>query len=408
MLKNSLPKITFVITLFVMFTLESIAQEDDQITDTIISFDQTVEDTITERSVFDFWRFTANRGDVVVVTMQASDGLAPLIGIADNTANVLARSDTLNDGTRLPDAEVNGNTELEFEVMEAGNYTIIATRVGNQDGTTTGSYSLTLRLASRSGSSSPYPDINEVTFRCGEDIVQTALTIDLSTSTNAEAYRFSVYGLDDFDPHIRITAGLDGEIKDCGADSQLMGGDEVRFPDEEPFILEDEIAPDNAAQFSVTAIADRIRVTVASPEETSGRYLLIIDGMIIDENDRGDTFEFWRGPLATESDIIVYMLKKNQNRLDPFVSLLLDESLDEIECDDAGRFDCADVPAFVDLGVVMSDGTEMLGDRFSAGVRLESDILEPQSVSFSSRVARATGEYAVIVIGELPERASGE
>lgn len=404
-----------IIGLSFTLTLTLAAQEDpeptpDQITDAQIRFDQVVNDTITERSIFDLWRFRANAGDIVFLQMTAADGLAPLLGLSRG-GDIIARSDVNAEGESLPDAAPNGVAELEFIVPESGEYVAVPTRVGNADGTTTGSYTLTLRRANPG--SDTRNTFQDVTFRCGESLAATALTLEFGLVDNETGYRFSVYGLDGFQPVIRVAAGLNDELQDCSSDSQTMANDSLTLPDGTTIQLEDTQRPINAARFTLRGEnLARARLTIGSVDDAPGRYVLVIEGFTLDPLTE-NIINLGIGPLAAETtEVSVYMVRGAASRIDPLLTYYIEEDdpsdeAQNIVCDDAGRFDCAEVPAFSDHGVTFGDSNEIIGGMFDAGLRLAPGNPDPIELGFSSR-SRAGGTYTIFIIGELPPRAGSD
>lgn len=377
--------------------------ERDIITDTSINYGDTVNDTITELSIFDFYRFRASAGDRVFVQMIASDGLAPLLGISGAGREIIARSDEDVDGNRLPDAEPNTTVELEFIIPEDGEYAVVPTRVGNDQGTTTGSYTLIFRLVNPSFIEED--TTQDVTFRCSALIGVTATTFGFAPDSAEDEIRVSVYGFDGFAPVIRAVAGATGDLQDCGNDSQAMAGDAFILPDGEiGTVAEGEIHA-NAAQLTLRGDSLRqVQFTIGAVEGTSGRYMVILEGLQFTEAQEEDNLNLRLGPLATSTEMLAYMVKAAQNRIDPLMTLIADGDNENVTCDDAGRGDCEAVPAMTDAGVIFNDGLSILGDRFSAGLSLAPGNQDVMFLQFSSRARSATGSYAIILIGELPAR----
>lgn len=375
-------------------------QPVEQATDITITYDDEVSDTLTERTFFDLFRFNGIAGETIVITVTASDGLAPLIGLLDSGRNLVAVSD---------DGQVNGEIELEYTVETTGEHVINVTRVGRDEGTTTGSYVLLLRRASASGTRiNPFQD---VTFRCGTTDVTSVATLDFSQPPG-ESYTFSVYGLDDFQPIIRMEIDLEQGFEECSTDSQRLGGHVLMLPDGETLTYA-EGEPENAAQFGV-GLADqinRITLTIGSIDGSAGRYVLVMTGFDIETAGALDVIEFRLGPLvAASTSMTVYMVAQGTNRLDPLIEVYTDDDFDvpSLACDDAGRRDCEDVLSFDGAGFIFDAEDTLIGDRFDAGVMLNPGNTDPQTIEFSSRAESATGAYAIVVIGELPPRDSAD
>jgi hypothetical protein len=386
-----------------------LAQEEDdpdQATVAPIAVETPISDTITEQAFFDRWTFTASAGDVILATMEAGGGLAPLLGLTDESGDLIARSDLAQDGAPLPNAEPNGTATLEVEIPQSGRYALVATRVGNMEGDTTGSYTLTLRRSDGSvGTSNTRQD---VTFRCNEEIVTTVATAEFSAERGS-TYRVTVYGLDGFQPVLRLDAeGPTGQITDCGSDTQGMAGHEVFFPGEEAFTLSEPI--EAAAGIIVqgeTSLFDTIEVTIGSIDGQPGRYLAVFEGFVLPTPDAQEGFDVRLGPLASETELLVYALRNPDSRINPVLTLLPPVDAPEIGervCSDAGGRGCDDVPAVEGVGVIFSDGVEALGGRFDAGLVIAPGSTDEQDLVISSSARSANGGYAMLMIGRLPPR----
>jgi hypothetical protein len=374
------------------------AQETDPDTpiNSTITYNETVQATITEEAFFDRWTFNAAQGDIVVAIMIASDGLAPLLGLGTIGGELLYATDGFHEDRRV-DAEPNTQVEIEYRIAEAGQYVMIATRAGRDEGTTTGSYTLSLR---RANNDPGRPDMfQDVVFRCGEDEVTTALTVEWFQESG-ETYRVRAYGLDGFRPLLRLQGGPMGEINDCSADSQMMGGDSFILPGEAAATLPAENPPD-AAALDLSAGLDDITLTVGSIDGAGGRYLLVIDGFQIMPERDPDLMTVRLGPLARETALLAYMVRTGSSRLDPVMTWLDFNDQPIQTCDDAGRRGCESVAAFTGAGVTLNDGTSINGARLDAGLLLQPGNADPILVEFTNR-NRDLGGYAVILIGTLP------
>ncbi len=73
-------------------------------------------------------------------------------------------------------------------------------------------------------------------------------------------------------------------------------------------------------------------------------------------------------------------------------------------CDDAARRDCDDVPSLEGAGISFNDGTQIIGDRFDAGLWLVPGNTDIMLLEFSSLARGAYGNYTVFIFGELPAR----
>jgi hypothetical protein len=367
-------------------------EDDDSITQGAIFPDTPIFDTITDAATFDRFVFSATPGARITLTMTAAGGLAPEMGIVDASGNLLASTETDPEGNVLPPAEPNSTLMLEFIVPEAGDYIVVATREGRAEGTTTGSYTLVLR-------GDPRPDPREmqpVEFRCEDALATTAATIDFAVSGGD--YQFTVYGFDGFEPAIVFQNGPEGEISDCDAGREFSAA--VTLPGADEAVVDPPVA-----RYTVQGgrILREVRLRIGTQAEVAeGRFLLVIEGLTLDDEDDLDAIEMRLGPLAIEGALTAYMLTPGASRIDPVMETLTDTEAPPRLCDDAGRDDCDEVPTLDGAGVIPEDADPLQGDRLDAGLRFEPGSVEPVIVGLRSRNPRATGAYVVFVLGEMP------
>jgi len=384
--------------LVALLAVPALAQDTDVETVAPINVDDVVENTITQKAFFDWWQVQAVEGDNLVIDMAASGGLQPLIGILDPGGNLVARS---------PDGAADSSVSLEYIISATGQYIIIATRVGNAEGTSTGSYSLRLRRANAPIQSvNPYQD---VTFRCEDYEVTTATTLVFQEDpSDGLRHRITVYGIDGFIPVIRLNVEVPEPYELCNTDADRTVGDSFTLPGEPART----ISADNlntASQLLINGAeeADVITITIGSKDGQPGRYVAILDGFAIEPGTDVDTIEVRVGPLAAQTTAIhMYLVAAQNSRLDPFMLRLGTEET----CDDAGRKGCEGVVAFTGAGATLNEGTgtTLSGDRSDAGLLLAPGNPDPMGIELSSRDGRTHGGYALVLIGELPARdASG-
>lgn len=385
----------FLLALIALFaTGLPLAAQDDVPLSQIINYNDEVADNLTNRAFWDWYQIQADAGDDMVIDMTAQGTLEPLLGILSPSGELVARSD---DGT------AGGAVTLEYTVPSAGEYTIVATRVGNESGTSTGAYHLRLRLANAPDTRiNPY---QEVTFRCKDFEVTNVATVELAEDVGqAPFYLITVYGYGDFEPVIRVA--LDGvNFQDCSRDSQGMAGTVFTVPGEDPVTIDGETP--HAAQLLVTAAAQvqGMTITIGSANGTTGRYVAVIDGLTIGERDR-DEVRIGQGPLAATEPLVVYMVGAQGTRLDPSMRLFDAQGQDTgTTCDDAGRRGCDGVPSPVGLSIQLASNAETItADRFDAGVTLPPGAPQLRDLELSSFRDNTTGRYALVLLGTLPQK----
>ena len=307
-------------------------------------------------------------------------------------------------------APPNGRTQLEYVAQESGDYIINATRDGNADGTTTGSYSLTVRRANAEGPANP---LQPVEFRCGEILVTTVATLQFTQDAQQDL-RVRVYSLDAFEPVIRIASNdTSGSDDDCINETEGLLGDQLMLPEIDPITIgEEDIARTAGIGLDAGTLVQSITMNIGSADGVAGQWVVVIEGFSIAPEGDVDVMDARIGPLAAATtDMLVYMVAVGTSRLNPQVGILPpeDDSAYVLLCNDIGRRGCQeDLPELDGLGVILADGTEILGDRFTAGIRLSPGDVSVQELEFSSFAPNATGNYALIFMGELPPRESAD
>ncbi|MEM6281394.1 MAG: hypothetical protein AAF787_04300 [Chloroflexota bacterium] len=394
-----------VTAVFLMFTGHVLAQQpDDEPLESPsilpITPGSTVQDTITEAVIFDWWLVTVREGDTVQVTMTGQDGLAPLLGILDPEQNLVERS---------ADGNPNDTVTMSYTAATTGEYRIVATRTGNADGTTVGPYTLSVDV--RGVAPTPEPDpYREVIFDCNGEDVPNALVIEFEDDPDQATFvSLSVYGLDGFQPAVRTTLRFDFEPffdQFCetgeGAGPGVGLGDRLTMPGEDPLTLEGSVPKvnfENISQFGI------MQLNIAALNETSGRYVIVIDGLTIGPDGDRDLMQLGLGPLAQEAGFTIYQVGSKSTRLDPNIQEINADIQILRECDDAGAFECEDVPTIDGFEWFSSElETTVDGGRFDAGLRFEPGSPDMQSVLFGSFDGRTSGDYTVVIVGEFPPR----
>ncbi len=373
-----------ILTLLLLSVPGAGALAQDTTTMLPISYGQQVSGDITDQQIFAHWQLLASAGDRLLIRMSATGGLRPLIGILDPDGTLLVRSD---------DGEVDGTVQIDFTAPAADQYRIVATRVGNQSGTTTGSYVLRVDLLNAPPTRDPaYQD---VTFLCGADEATALSTISFAREPEDNgAYSLRLYGLDGFQPVIRVqTGGQDT----CTSDPADAVGDVITLPGERPITLTDASATTQVILTDENADPQAMLITIGSANDQPGRYLAVIGGFNLEPSTDTDDYPVRLAPRPAQGDspLLIYAVGLN-NRLDPSIT-------DDLgRCDDAGRRGCEDVPSFDGAGVIFNGGIRVIGDRFDAGLRIgDADQHNVQVFSFSGTTH---GAYALLLIGSLPPR----
>lgn len=400
-------------TLLLLITLTSSAQTDEPLV-AGINYGMSVQETITDFAFFDWWQLQVEEGDIVVASMEAVEGLQPLLGLMDAGGDIVARSDIETV------AEIDGVSFIQHTVATPGLYTIIATRDGRDDGTTTGAYILTVNNRSDTDNTRANPFL-ETEFRCEEWLITNALTfqfsedVDLSNDATpgqvTEFYRISVYGLDGFEPVIRILSDiLPDRPLDCTDSAQATEGTQLDLPFLETTYDVTEDDADHVAMVTVTNSRENeplgdITFSIGAKEGTFGQYIVVLEGLELHERQDIDEFFIRRGPFASDTHLDMYMIGYPNNRLDSFMESRIIETDESQTCDDIGRDACSDMPAIIPSTLLIGeDGATYSADRFDAGVRLDSPDNLLALVSLLSRENTTSGEYLVLFVGELLPR----
>ncbi len=383
--------------LFIFFAMLPVLAQDNQDTVTVtdIAYDDVVKDTITNGAFYDWWRIQALAGDVMVVDMGGSDGLAPLLGILDSSGTLAARS---------IDGEPNQSVSMDFTVPADGEYTIVATRVGNKDGTTTGGYALRVRKANPPNQNTNSDQYEAVTFPCRDFEATNAVSLHFAEEPRPNLkYRITVYGVDGFVPVIRLQFDVPGQepFDKCNTNANATLTDTFTVPGEaERSITKDTLATVSQLIFTGADKAGIVHITIASKNGAAGRYFAVIDGFNIDAPANTDLYDIRMGPLAKLTPLTVYMVAAENSRLDPYIKW----ASDNMECDDAGRGDCKNVPSFNKAGVILHEGGGMtiVGDRSDAGLTVAPGTSDIMTLEMGSRLGETYGDYVLVLLGQLP------
>ncbi len=387
-----------IVLLMLAARLPAAAQDNDTPSVLDIGYDDMVEETLTAKAFWDWWTLQATAGDQVVVDMGAMDGLEPLLGILNSSGDLVAKSDA---------GEANSAITLEYTIPTTGQYTIVTTRAGNADGNTTGTYVLRVRRANP-----PAQTVNplqDVTFRCSDYEATTAATLRLSEDpVDGLSHRITVYGLDGFQPVIRVqfqTKDQDKPFELCNTDARQTENDTFTLPGETEVHTITADTLNTVSQLLLTGADGMgvITLTIASRDGSPGRYFAVLEGFSIEPKTDEDLVEVRIGPLAAKNtSLTVYMIAAQNSRLDPFLT----RSDTDQTCDDAGRGDCGDVPSLAGMSITLHEnsGTTLRGDRSDAGLILTPGTPDTMGLVMTSRSGDTHGGYALLLLGTLPPR----
>jgi len=374
----------------------ALAQDDDVPRSDTMPVNAVVSESITDVAFYDWWIVQVAAGETLIIEMRAGPTLAPLVGLLDPSGTLVARSD---------DGAPGGTVRLEYTAAASGEHIVVATRVGNREGSTTGTYELAVR---RPGDLPARDSVHQqVTFRCDRVEVTNAATLQFAEDPEQySGYIISVYGLDAFVPMIRVELE-NVNVTDCSRNPQGMEGDVVALPGLEPFTAAGPLL-DQAAQLKIigTVYPGPVTLTVGSQDGAPGRFVVVVQGFQIDPASDRDYIQVGQGPLAARRPLALYMISDKRSRLDPALSLPAGLAAERaLACDDAGGRRCRALPSAESLRIaVTSSGEEVIGGRFDAGLLLAAGAPQLVPVELGSFQRATSGRYALVLMGELPPR----
>ena len=370
-----------------------------QVTYSPVPIDVPVQDTIRDSALYDWWTIDLSAQQIILITMTASDGLRPLLGILNPTREMVARSEP---------GEVNGVIQLRFEAPSAGSYTIVPTRVGNEQGATTGTYTLEVKVLSDAIPIEVDP-FREVVIACDTMDIKNILTLRIEDDyTQTNQFRLSVYGLDGFVPVLRTVVKPRVEPfidRFCTDSTEYAGpgfgqGDTLTLADGRITQIE---ANSVRMIYENSAVVGVVQVNVGMESEIAGRFVVVVDGLHIGEAPDRDLIEIGAGALLNENDrLYVYAVADKTSRLDTFIEERDLAGNVLFACDDAGVADCIGVPSLNSFALsILEDGTTLSGGTSDAGAMLQLDTVGAQLIFVESFRGRTHGSYSLIVIGEI-------
>jgi hypothetical protein len=362
---------------------------------------------LSDAQFFNWWRILPAAGDTIQIEMTGLDGLAPLIGLLSPSGELIARSDGPPDGAAPP----NGTTRLRHTFESDGRYTIVATRVGNAEGTTTGAYTLRTALVDRP---EPPNEHLEYEFRCDELLATRVLGFQVAEDAGnahpdgvTEFYRLTVFGLDGLQPVIRARSSAQETTLDCTDFGVNLVGAEVTLPDGTHTTVGEDTS--HVAQLTLrnSSLDDGFGIVsfaIGATDGQPGRYLAVLEGLAIEPRADIDELTVHIGSLALDAPVTILALADPATRLDPMVAWTPSEpgpggEYTWVLCDDLGTDPCA--PAQTGLSIVLPDRSFAPG-RLDAGVTIPQAAPGTFAFQIGSRETRTSGAYTLVFMGELP------
>ncbi|MCU0464624.1 MAG: hypothetical protein MUF38_08640 [Anaerolineae bacterium] len=373
--------------------------------DQTIERDQTVVETITEVAFFDLWRFYGTAGEEYEVVMAGSGGLAPVVGVRAASGDVFASSDQLEDGTILlsePDSEA----ILRFTVPFSGELVLIASRDGLDNGTTTGSYRLTLSLlAAAPEAPDPYTD---VTFRCQSEVATSVAVVEFGDAgETAPELRLTVWA--SFPPVIRVGdgGGTDGSPTLCALpDPQdgvsdappIISGGNIPLG-ERSFSATGENMLAESASFSISPrdAQGSVTMTIGSLEPGLGVFVARIDGLQLEGIADSDVVVLRHGPFARDGVLRLAAQAEEGIRLDMQVTASEVEGV--AACPDWGLRSCV-LRDWREIDIAYG-GEALTFDILDAVAEMATGEIEPVSFVLAGGNPNVEGRYTLWLFGAL-------
>ena len=379
---------------------------------------EPMSDSISDEAFFDWYTVELTSGDDIFVRMQASPELAPLLGVLTQGRDLVARSDAEGD------ASPGDSISLRYTAAEAGTYTVVAARVGLNEGTTTGEYQLTIDRVQapppRERTRAP------ITFRCentDEPIDATTvlmLRIDEETlpvsdeQPFAELIRITVLATDDFEPVIQAEASVQEAPLQCNDrfapedGTTVQGWLPIVAPGDGPSTeaMSWPAESQYGAQLTLrnsspVDIFGRIDLIIGSRDGGGGDFVVIVEGLRLNYHEDVDEIGLFKAVATRTGDMQVAMVARSGTRMDGVMTLTA-ASGDVLSCDDVGSDDCAAVPSVVGDRIRMPDGAEWVATRLDPLLLWDDHTVQPAILTLQSRGQQSAGEYVLIVLGTLP------
>jgi thiol-disulfide isomerase/thioredoxin len=310
---------------------ETAAEETETIS---LSYGETVSGELDDENYRDFYTFNAEAGDTITISMEAAedsslDTLFILFGpgeerLLENDDGYLGSTDSLIEG---------------FDLVTSGQYTIVATRYGGEDGDSSGAYHLTLTSTSTSNETAdetaPIPEAQ------AELVYGDSLTGNIDNETFIHSYTFDGQAGDVVT--IRMDAGegstLDSLLRLYGPDGDLLiENDDAQLTTTNALIEDFELPTDGEytlvatryngeagfsfGEFSLSLISGSTPPLVAEPGEETAEVMPLAFGETvaseIDATSLAERYQF----EGTAGTTITITMQSASGDLDSYLSLL--------------------------------------------------------------------------------------
>jgi len=309
-----------------------------------LPFGEPVVGALDDQNFRQIYYFEVRAGDVIALTMSTIEGdLDAMILLTDERGVIIAESDDEGAGT---DARIESK-----HIPADGRYFVIATRFGQEHGSTKGDYSL---LLERVGTAAETP--GTTTLRYGDSVLGTITQDAPMVFYFVQAKRGDVLNLvmkrtsGTLDPHVDL-ATVEGTILVANDDDPEAAGTldaaiaNYTVTQEGLYLI---VATRFGREVGDTQGTYVLSLTQTPPEQLGGQpetarlldYGMTLDGTIDDE-----VFERYYRFDASRGDVITVTLTAQEGNLDPLLKLL-DQNLEELSQNDNSSGKDARIAAF--------------------------------------------------------------
>lgn len=395
-----------------------------------IDYGDSVTGQISDSSAAAVYCFDGTRGDEVTFILEATSGdLDTLLIISDPAIENFFADATDNV------ANSSSDSEIVLELPSSGEYLIFVTRVDLDEGTTTGGFRLTVESDSGSsggdgsrgglgglgGSSTEDDVVINITCDTGEEI-RGGVQFSFININPGFSYTVTAIGIDGFDPVIAVET--QPGIGSCNDDAPDASRSVVSIPGEGRAIGDSLTAQ---VRFTSPRSGFPLNITVGSFNDEGGRFAMVIEGLVISPFSELDGFSIRVPSSVADENLGVYMISRT-NSLDPLLQVGRGDGLTEayvdnefvpdlvdfdnifllLDCDDLGvdvaGSDCTEnLPFSPGSEVSVANGSTYVTGEFDAGIVGLPETSEPLLYIFGSSGGNSGGDYAILIIGQVPD-----